>query len=309
MASEPVPPTPPINPMPPPPPALLTPPGDTGARATDTIVVYRHSHLFYWWPIWLLGFLFAAITYFDNKHLAVVPADTIAVKSRVVEVNGKKVTRHILILDEGKEHITRTGDTGKAELIHPTIFVSQYRTLGGIFVIALLIVITITNVAVRGLWTVFVLISFIMIVFILMAGGWMEDLLHKVNQLSIFINLGGYLLIATVLFILWFVNFVFFDRQTYIVFTPGQVRVRTEIGGAVTVYDTAGMVVQKQQSDMFRHWILGFGSGDLIIKPVGVAHPIEFDNVLLISAKVTKIEMMIKEKVIVKEQEPKPANA
>ena len=53
-----------------------TPPGDSGSRSTDRIVVYRHSHLFYWWPIWVLGFLFAGITRFDDKHLAIVPANT-----------------------------------------------------------------------------------------------------------------------------------------------------------------------------------------------------------------------------------------
>jgi hypothetical protein len=57
---------------------------------------------------------------------------------------------------------------------------------------------------------------------------------------------------------------------------------------------------------MFRHWILGFGSGDLIIKPVGVTNPIEFPNVLLVTPLVTKIERMIKEKVIVSAQEGRP---
>jgi len=83
------------------------------------------------------------------------------------------------------------------------------------------------------------------------------------------------------------------------IFTPGQVRVRTEIGGEETVYDTAGMVVQKQRADLFRHWVFGFGSGDLIVKPVGVTHPIEFPNVMFVGSMVTKIETMIKEKVIV----------
>ena len=59
----------------------------------------------------------------------------------------------------------------------------------------------------------------------------------------------------------WFV-FALFDRQTFMIFTPGQVRVRQEIGGEETVYDTTGITFQKQRSDLFRHWILGLGSGD-----------------------------------------------
>jgi hypothetical protein len=301
MSSAPVPPTSPTAPS--------TPPGDTGTRATDRIVVYRHSHLFYWWPIWFLGFLFAAITYFDNKHLAIVPANTKALDNQEVVIDGKKVTRNILVLDEDKPHIKRKGDNGEPQLIHPEIYVTQFRILGSIYVIALLIVITITNVVVRGLWTVLVLVSIIMLSIILIAGGWMEEIFFRFNQLSIFINMGGYLLISMVLFILWTINFVFLDRQTYMVFAPGQVRVRVEIGGEETVFDTAGMVVQKQRSDMFRHWILGFGSGDLVIKPVGVAHPIVFDNVMGITSKLTKIERMIKEKVIVKAAAPSPGNA
>jgi len=84
------------------------------------------------------------------------------------------------------------------------------------------------------------------------------------------------------------------------VFTPARCAFRVEIGGEETVYDTSGMVVAKQRSDMFRHWILGFGSGDLIIKPAGVAHPIEFSNVMNVSSMVAKIETMIKEKVILR---------
>jgi hypothetical protein len=301
MSSAPVPPNTPSRPLTEP-----TPSGDTGARATDKVVVYRHSHLFYWWPVWALGFLFAAITYFDNMHLAIVPANTTAEENIEVIVDGKKEVRHVLILDKAqKEHRRQKDDKGNKEIVQPTIFITQYKTVGSVYVIVLLLVITITNVTVRGLWTVFVLVSVIMLTFIFAAAGWWEIIFHRLNQLSIYINMGGYLLISTVLFILWFVNFVFLDRQTYLIFTPGQVRVRTEIGGEETVYDSAGMVVQKQRSDMFRHWILGFGSGDLIIKPVGVAHPIEFPNVLFVGSKVAKIENMIKEKVIMRSPQDK----
>jgi hypothetical protein len=305
MSSAPVPPSTPSRRLTEP-----APPGDTGARATDKIVVYRHSHLFYWWPVWALGFLFAAVTYFDDMHLAIVPAYTDAVENMVVIVNGEKKVRHVLILDEAqKGHWKHKTEEGKEEIVQPTIFITHYKTVGSIYVIVLLLVITITNVTVRGLWTVFVLVSIIMLTFIFAAAGWWEIIFHRLNQLSVYINMGGYLLISTVLFILWFVNFVFLDRQTYLIFTPGQVRVRTEIGGEETVYDSAGMVVQKQRSDMFRHWILGLGSGDLTIKPVGVTHPIEFPNVLFVGSKVAKIETMIQQKVIMRAPQDKRPTA
>ena len=164
-------------------------------------------------------------------------------------------------------------------------------------------------ISIRGLWTVFVIVLIVMLTIIFAAAGWWETIFHRLNQLSIYINLGGYLLISTVLFVLWLVNFLFFDRQTYMIFTPGQVRVRTEIGGEEMVYDVTGMAVQKLRNDLFRHWILGFGSGDLIIKPAGVPHPIEFPNVLRIGSVVAQIEQMVKEKVIVNAPDHKPAKA
>jgi hypothetical protein len=55
---------------------------------------------------------------------------------------------------------------------------------------------------------------------------------------------------------------LFFDRQMYMIFAPGQLRVCQEIGSGEVAYDTLGMVVVKQRSGLFRHWLLGFGSGD-----------------------------------------------
>ena len=46
---------------------------------------------------------------------------------------------------------------------------------------------------------------------------------------------------------------------------PASCVCRLEIGEAETAYDTTGMTIQKQRSDLFRHWILGLGSGDLIV--------------------------------------------
>ncbi len=54
-------PSPPGAPPPPPPPAKRE------------ITLISHSMLFYWWPIWLLGFTMAAVTYFEKDRLAILP--------------------------------------------------------------------------------------------------------------------------------------------------------------------------------------------------------------------------------------------
>jgi hypothetical protein len=39
-----------------------------------------------------------------------------------------------------------------------------------------------------------------------------------------------------------------------------------------TAYEILGMVVHKRHDDAFRHWLLGFGSGDLLVR-AGGANP------------------------------------
>jgi hypothetical protein len=211
----------------------------------------------------------------------------------------KHEKRNVLILKEGSSLHSRKDADGIAELVQPTIYVAPYKTLGTIYAILLLCVIVATNVSIRGLWSVVVMVSVLALSLIFALAGWWEVIFQHLGQLSIYINLGGYLLISTVLFALWLVNFFLFDRQTYILFTPGQVRVRLEIGGGETVYDTVGMVVQKHRADLFRHWVLGFGSGDLTVRPHGVAHALEMPNVLRVGKVVKQIERMVKEKVVV----------
>jgi hypothetical protein len=59
------------------------------------------------------------------------------------------------------------------------------------------------------------------------------------------------------------------------------------------------MVFQKKRSDLFRHWVLGFGSGDLIIRPANSREHIELPNVTFVARRVREIEARLKEKVIV----------
>ena len=105
------------------------------------------------------------------------------------------------------------------------------------------------------------------------------------------------------LLVLWLVIFFLFDKQIYMVFTPGQLRVRLEIGEAETAYDTTGMTIQKQRSDLFRHWILGLGSGDLIVNTSGAkAHHFDMPNVLSLGRKVREIEEMLRSRQVVSGQ-------
>jgi hypothetical protein len=272
-----------------------------GRSKPGELIVFRHSGLFYWWPVWGLGFILAGVTWLRDYRMAVVPAGAMALENRRVDISDGQPPeiRDVIVLADKTKLVQRKNAQGELEIFQPSIFMWPGRTPGTLFVIVLLIVIGITNVPLRGLWSVLVVLLVIMLSIIFAVAGWWETIFARLGQLSIHINLGGYLLIATVLFVIWLINFFVLDRQIYMVFTPGQVRMRLEIGGEETVYDTTGMVVQKQRGDMFRHWILGFGSGDLIVRPVGVMNPIELPNVLRVTRVVRAIETMVKEKVVI----------
>jgi hypothetical protein len=171
---------------------------------------------------------------------------------------------------------------------------------GVLFVAILLQVIAITNIPLRGLWSVLTMaVIFLWTIIFAQLGVW-ERLFAGGRLLAIHINLGGYLFIAISLFLIWLVSLLFFDRQIYVIVTPGQIRVHLEIGGGETAYDATGMVFQKKRSDMFRHWILGFGSGDLIIHPANTREHIDLPNVTFVGRRVRAIERRIKEKEIVR---------
>jgi hypothetical protein len=96
------------------------------------------------------------------------------------------------------------------------------------------------------------------------------------------------------------VSVLLIDRQTYLVFVPGQLRVCKEIGSAEAAYDTVGMVVVKRRSVLFRHWLLGFGAGDLLVKPADAnALPFEMQNVLFVKNKLQLIQEMLQTREVV----------
>ena len=84
------------------------------------------------------------------------------------------------------------------------------------------------------------------------------------------------------------------------VFSPGQLLVHQEIGSGEIAYDTHGMIVAKRRSDLFRHWLLGFGSGDLVVKTAGAnSQQIEMHNVLFVGSKLQLIQQMLQTREVV----------
>jgi hypothetical protein len=285
------------TPQPAPAPAVPAP------EARREILIVSHSSLFYWWPVWAVGYLLAIVSFFTGHRVATVPNESQvyhrASGSVTVEEEGKQ--RNIGINNADLVVAPESKEKGTQYRVALTpVHISTSKNLGVLFCFVLLLVIAITNIPLRGLWSVIVISFIIFVVIILALLGWLETLVEYISFLDIRINTAGYFLIATVLFILWLAVFVFFDRQIYMIFSPGQLRVKLEIGDAETAYDTTGMTIQKQRSDLFRHWVLGLGSGDLIVRTAGAqAHHFDMPNVLFLGRKVREIEDMLRSRQMV----------
>jgi hypothetical protein len=261
------------------------------------IIVISHSPLFYWWPVWALGYILCLITLLSGERLAVVPAGTTAHPQVTLEnVEGVAEPRDVLVLPKG-EKLEKDARTGTA---NPRLIMSSNKNLGVLYCFVLLLVIAITNFSLRGLWSVIVIVILLALAVIFAILGWWETIIQYLGFLDIRINLAGYFLISTALLVIWLAVFLYFDRLRYMIFTPGQMRLRLEVGDAESAYDTMGRTIQKQRSDLFRHWILGLGSGDLIVKTSGAqAHHFDMPNVLFLGRKVREIEDLLRSKQVV----------
>ncbi len=272
--------------------------------------IVSHSNLFYWWPVWAVGFLMSLLTWLDGGRMVVVPTDTDVSRTWqvVTDAGGTTETRegYLVKKSDGKHthHLAPDKAEAGGSLPDPTpakLHMSHTGTYGVIFCATLMLVIIITNVPLRGMWSVVVIVVVILGTIILALTPMLEKLINAIMLLDIRVNMAGYLFVSVALFLIWLATIVFFDRQLYIIFTPGQLKVRTEIGGGEKAYDTAGMTVEKQRSDLFRHWILGLGSGDLVVNTSGAGvHHFDMPNVLFINKKVQEIEDMLREKAVVK---------
>ena len=231
--------------------------------------------------------------------MAVVPKGAEIVRGAEVigpTLDGKETrykNRDVLVLPE-KKYLTQDPDDPHAPP-QKLRQISKGRESGVLFATILLLVIVITNVPLRGLWSFLVILLIVALSIIFALAGWWEVIFRYFSYLDIRINAGGYIFISTILFAVWLFTVLVFDKQIYMVFTPGQFKVCTEIGGGEQTYSTVGLTLEKQRSDLFRHWILGLGSGDLIVKTSGAqAHHFEMPNVLFISRKMQQIEDMVR---------------
>lgn len=274
----------PSTPPTPPAPAVPPPTGVEAPVMPKELRIYGHSTIFYWWPVWAFGYLMAILTYFNGSYMAAVPsgsryertADTIKL-AKPLDESQQRLTRH----DDGSYFIRMTDN----------------KNLGVFYTIVLIVVIFITNFPLRGLASALAvsLVLLVSLVFALM-GVW-ENILGAFGNLLIFNNMGFYVFLSTVLFIIWLAVTFVFDRFHYWRITPGQITHEYVFGSGQTSFDTEGIAVKKYRDDLFRHWVLGLGSGDIIMFPMqtggATREEMAIHNVLFVGYKLRQIQLMI----------------
>lgn len=280
-------------------------------RLVDKIVVIGHSNLLYWWPVWAVCFLLAGLTYMDGHKMVVVPDGTKEVRGG--DVAGFDGPRDLLVAPPGEtfplapvETENASGqpvESGATSTASPAAMtVARSNSYGVIFAFTLFLVALVSTVTFRGLVSMIVIILMTLTVVTLVLLGVWDDIFDFLGGLDIRMNAAGYLFVGVPLFLVWaFVVFVY-DRQRYMVVDEGQIRYVLDVGESEMVMPAEGAIVEKRRSDVFRHYVLGFGTGDLVIRIGGNSgQTIEIDNVVGIGRKLRIVNDKLRHKPVMVE--------
>jgi len=220
-------------------------------RSPKKLRIYSHSALLYWWPVWVVGYIMAALTYYQGAELEI----------------GDSMTK-----------------------IHAN------SNLGLIFFVVLFLVILVTNFSVRGLASGIIIMGLGLTFVLLLYFNLWESVFGWFISYNIYLNVGAYLWISTVMFGMWVIIVFGLDRFSYWEIDPGQLTRDSLVGAGSKSYTTQGMTLEKHQDDLFRHWLLGLGSGDLQVRTSGATREqIDIPNVLFVGHKIAAMQRLIAE--------------
>lgn len=183
---------------------------------------------------------------------------------------------------------TRIETERLSEYVHPS------PSLGITFVIILILVLVFTSFRFRGSASLGVAALIVILSLMFALFDWWDEIVKSFSYLSIHMNLGFYLFFSTLLAVLWFYVTFIHIRFGYFTVRPGQISRHQLIGEGETNYDTRGAVLEKYREDIFRHWILGLGSGDLKISTTGArSAELIIKDVLFVDRKIEQIRKLI----------------
>jgi hypothetical protein len=269
----------------------------TAPAEPSSVTIIGHSPLFYWWPVWAVGFLMAFLSYLGGNYMAIVPAGTVAEKAR--QVQGVDGPRDVLILPANRE-LPLDGTAGVPE--QPRLRVAPSNSLGSVFITVLLLVILITDLRLSGVWPLVLIVVVLLCAVIFALAGIWDKVFRLLGSSDVHITAAGYLCMAIPLFVIWLAVFLIYDRMNYATFSRGQFTIHHTFGIGATTYEVHGFSLEMKRDDLFRHWLLGMGSGDLIIRTGGPnAQTFELPNVLFVGSKLVTARLLLQKRQVVKD--------
>jgi hypothetical protein len=214
----------------------------------DHIYLISHSLVFYYWPVWVFGFIMAGLTWFFGEP---------------IQINS---------------HFTRFYNNNLMHLAFVVIFVLVYLF---------------THVSMRGLASGMAILGAAFLALFLAWMDWWDDILFVLPEVRIYMNMSFYMFIASAFLIIWLLSFFVFDRMVYWRIEPGQITRERMIGGAEQSFPSPSVVFEELNQDLFRHYLLGFGTSDLKIH-AGGKETYYVPNVLFAHRKIMQIQNLIK---------------
>lgn len=213
------------------------------------VIVYGHSWLLYWWPVWVVGYVMALLTWLHPI---------------------------------------------KVQVGSLSVLVSSSTTLGVIYSLVVLLTILITNTYMRGAVSLIIVLVIGFLILLFAYFDWWSDIFIWFGHRAVFMDMGFYLFFSTALLLVWSLTIFGFDHLSFWRIRPGQITHEYVLGVVESSFDTQNMVFTKQQNDLFRHWILGLGTGDLQMQTMGGKGPVaKVSNVLFLNGKITQIQRLI----------------
>ena len=152
--------------------------------------------------------------------------------------------------------------------------------------LVLFLVILITNFSMRGLASGMVIMGGVLVSVLLAWFGWWDEVFSRFHPLTFHLTSGACFWFSTLMFLTWSLTVFGLDRLSYWEVTAGQLTRKSLFGAGSQSYNARGMALEKHRDDLFRHWLLGIGSGDLCIRTCGAAREqLDVTNVLFIGSK------------------------
>lgn len=224
--------------------------GRRGSVEVVQVIVFGHSALFYWWPLWVAGYVMALLTWWNHDKVVL-------------------------------------GD--KTEWFHPS------RNPGVVFTLLLLLITVVTSTKIKGMKAALIIATMAFCTLLFIHLNWWDSILGWLGQQSISLSFGFYMFYSSLLLITWTISVFVINHLSFWRFRPGQIT-HEYLGGIVeNSYDTDNMTFTlNRQDDFFRHWFIGFASGDLHMQTMGgQGVKLQVENVLFVRAKMFQTQRLI----------------